>query len=488
MRYSPRQILLAKEREQGRRSLVWFIRNAWPLVERTEYKHNWHIDLIAAHLEAVTRGELRKLIINIPPGSMKSLSVCVFWSVWQWIIHPSLAQLFTSFDISLTTRDADRVKTILTSEWFLERWGHKVRIDPSEPVRDFQCYDARGQFTGGWRYSTSVGGKTTGRHPDVRVIDDPTKPKGVTKQALEDTKLWWQNTMRSRARDPSTVATVLIMQRLAEEDLAGYFLSTEKDWTHVSIPLEFDSSRRCVTPYGMDPRKEEGESFWSERFTLEVIRAIKRETPDVATWSAQYDQNPTPPGGNVFKVEWLGADHRWTTLPDGGTWAQSWDFSFTGESSSDWVVGQVWLSVGSKHYLVDQTREKADFSRSLQLIQNVTEAWPKTVAKLVEYKANGPAIVSALENKVSGLVKIKVSDSKVARARAVAPLLEAGNVLLPASAPFLLELEQELLSFPRGKHDDQCDAMTQYLNWVTEGASFDYEGLTHNWRKALGLR
>lgn len=486
MRYTPNQILISKEREQGRRSLVWFIRHAWPLVEKTEYRHNWHIELIAAHLEAVTRGELRKLVINVPPGSMKSLEVCVFWSAWQWIINPTTAQLFTSFDIGLTTRDAEKVRTIISSEWFQARWGHRAKVNLADPVREFECYDAEGQFTGGWRYSTSVDGKTTGRHPDVRVIDDPTKPKNVTKAALEETKLWWQNTMRSRARDPATVATVLIMQRLAEDDLAGYFLE-EGGWTHVCIPLEYDSSRPCSTPWGKDPRTAEGESFWPNRFTLDVIREIKKETPDVATWSAQYAQNPSPPGGNLFKVEWI--TKRWKELPESGVWASSWDFAVKGESTSDWVVGQTWLQFQSSYFLVDQVRERADFNRSKAMLRGLTSKWPKTQAKLIEDKANGPAIINELSGSIPGLVPIKVgSDSKYSRAVACTPAFAAGNVWLPESGSneWTLDYERELLAFPKARNDDQVDATSQYLNWAMTQGTADYATAMANWRKTMG--
>lgn len=225
------------DRVRGIRSLSWFARNAWPHVEgSTPYSHNWHIDHMAAHLQAVTHGEIRNLIINVPPGSMKSLMVSVFWNAWSWIIDPSKAFLYTSFDSDLTLRDAGKVRTLIQSEWYQERWGNKFRIDPNEAEGEFNLYTGRetsklfpyGKPTDGWRYSTSVNGKTTGRHPDIRVVDDPTKPKDATKANLEDTKAWWQNTMRSRQRNPRTVATVLIMQRLDEDDLAGYFLSRKQ--------------------------------------------------------------------------------------------------------------------------------------------------------------------------------------------------------------------------------------------------------------------
>lgn len=489
MRYTAEQLRIAKDRELGLRSFSWFIRNAWPHCgEPTQYLHNWHIDLIAEHLTAVTKGQIRKLIINVPPGSMKSLETCVFWSTWNWILRPSLAQMFASFDLGLTLRDAGKVRTLMTSDWFLRRWGHIVRIDDSEPVREFKSHNAEGRPAGGWRYCTSVDGKATGNHPDIKVIDDPTKPKEATPENLEATNLWWQNTMRSRGRNQATVATVLIMQRLAENDLTGYLLENEDGWVHVNIPLEYDSSKKCVTAWGEDPRTEEGESFDHHRMPLEVIREIKKDIKDAATFSAQYNQDPTPKEGIVFQVEWL--SNTWKVLPENGITTLSWDFTFKGESQSDWVVGQAWLKSGVNHYLIDQVRGKWEFTRALEEFLAFCGKHPKALTKLIEAKANGPAIISVVKSSVSGIEPIEVSDSKIARARAGASVFLSGNVWLPdqSTHPWVLGYKAEHQGFPKRKHDDQVDATSQYLAWSQENSPLDYAGALQEWKKKLGIR
>ncbi len=482
-------MLLAIEREQGRRSLAWFIRHAWGHVEATPYSHNWHTDAVAAHLEAVTRGDCKKLVINVPPGSGKSLTVCVFWPVWAWIQDPSLAFLFSSFDIDLTTRDAERARTLIASDWFQERWGARFAIDANQPTRLYETFDPKRRGRdgapvplGGWRFASSVDGKATGRHPDVRVIDDPTKPKEVTRERLADTVAWWQNTMRSRQRDPATVRTVLIMQRLAEDDLAGYFLEHEAGWTHLRIPLRYDATKPCVTPWGRDPRVDEGASFWPARFPDSVIQEIERDTPDVGVWSAQWQQDPTPSSGQIFQAAWL--ENRWEALPAGGTWIQSWDCTFTGEGESDYVVGQVWLHHGARFYLVDQIRERMNFDATAQAIVDFSAKHPKAIRKLIEAKANGPAILSHLQSKVPGLEGVNPIGGKLARARAVQPLFSAGNVWIPVSAPWVREYVSELTKFPRGRNDDQVDATSQALAFLAENSAGSlYRRAADAWKK-----
>lgn len=477
-------LLIKIEREQGRRSLSWFIRHAWAHVESVDYCPNWHVDLIADHLQAVTRGELRKLVINVPPGSGKSLETCVFWPVWTWIQDPSFSFLFSSFDIELTTRDAERARYLVASEWFQKRWGYRFALDSKEQARAYGTFNPlrKGEPLGGWRYATSVDGKTTGRHPDCRVIDDPSKPRDVTTESLKKTLAWWQNTMRSRQRNPATVRTVLIMQRLAEEDLAGYFLKSEEGWTHLRIPLEYDAKRPCVTPWGVDPRTEEGESFWPARFTPEVIAETKKDTPDIGVYSSQWQQDPTPAQGQTFQAAWLG--NRWEALPARGVWLQSWDCSFTGEGASDFVVGQVWLHEGSRFYLVDQIRKRMDFAETAQAVIDFSAKWPKAIRKVIEAKANGHAILSYLQSKVSGLEGVTPVGGKLARARSVTPLFSAGNVILPASAPWVRDYVDELQKFPRGRNDDQVDATSQALAFLAEGNTGALSLAMRNWRKS----
>jgi predicted phage terminase large subunit-like protein len=250
------------------------------------------------------------------------------------------------------------------------------------------------------------------------------------------------------------------------------------------IPLEYEAARAYSTPWGKDPRTVEGETFWPGRFTDNVIRELKRDIVDVGIRSAQFQQDPTPKGGNVFPEEWLAK--RWSNegrvnpktgepyprLPDSGVLIQSWD----------WVVGQVWLHHAANFYLVDQVRERADFTKTIELILGLTAKWPKAYGKVMEEKANGCAIMSHLAGKLSGMDPYNPgTDSKLTRAKAVGPFFAAGNVHLPADADWLLDYTQELTKFPRGRHDDQVDATTQAIIKLSGGLNLsEFEAAMDN--------
>ena len=469
--------LLDVERARGLRSLSWFIQHAFPIVEpETPYCHNWHIDVISGALQALRKGEIRKLIINVPPGSMKSLQVSVFFNVWTWINNPAESFLYTSFDGGLTFRDAGKVRTIMESEWFLKRWGHLVRVNPNEATGDFSTWrevDGKLKPAGGWRFSTSVDGKTTGRHPGIRVIDDPTKPRDVNVEALEKTNHWWQSTFRSRG-DQRTVRTCLIMQRLAENDLAGYFQAREGNWVTISIPLEYKPAKPLRTPWGDDPRTVEGETFYRSRFPPEVVREIKIETTDVAVYSSQYDQDPVPPGGIVFNKTWF--EHTYEELPEKGFGLISLDCTFKDTEGADRVAMQYWWISSPRFYLVDRLCARLDFVATCDQFAAFCAKHPKAIGKLIEDKANGSAVISTFKRHVSGIIEVSPLGGKRARAVATTPLWQSGAVYLPTqrNAPWVVDYKAEHVKFPRGEYDDEVDATSQLLAYAGGEAADEF--------------
>jgi len=444
---------IAVDRALGLRgSLHDFVRMAWHVVEPGgTYKDNWHIDVICSYLEKVSRGECRQLIINVPPGSMKSLLVCVFWPVWDWLRNPTRRWLFSSFDQSLTVRDAGKALLLVCSDWFTARWHeYKVPVDSAKGFYENNC--------GGWRFATSVEGKTTGHHPDMVIVDDPTKPKDASPENLRKVQDWWRTTMLSRGRDQSTVCRVLIMQRLHEEDLAGYLQTKEKGWQVLSFPMRYETEGANAN----DPRTEEGEIFWSERYPQNVVDTM-RENLGARIDAAQNQQRPAPEKGLVFERAWM--SNRWTTIPE--RWEDSclsWDFSFKGNDGSDWVVGQAWIKSGGKFYLIDQVRKKLGFVDASRAFEDMCAKHPKIFARLIEDKANGTAIEDQLKKKIPGIILIEPRGSKLARASAVAPFFQAGNVVLPDAAPWVQDYVEEFACFPTGSHDDQVDATSQALD------------------------
>lgn len=446
------------ERELGRRSLYDFVKLAWHVIEPSvEFQDNWHIKLICEKLESVSRGECKRLIINVPPGSAKSTLVCVCWDAWDWLQNPSRKFLYTSFDARLTRRDGKRTLDLVSSKWFRERWGSVFNVPPDAASADFKT------DRGGSRFATSVKGKTTGEHPDILVVDDPSKPKEVNDKSLEEVVNWWKSTILSRGNQ-LTVARVIIMQRLHENDLCGYLLRTEPhEWEVVRIPLEFQPEQA----HPEDPRTELGEIFWKARHNEKTVATLKGSGGlGPRHYSAQYQQDPAPAEGLIFFHKWLSG--RCAQLPD--RWddsCQSWDMSFKDSDGSDWVVGQVWLRQGSSYYLVDQVRAKMAFTAACQAVKDLSKKWPKVRAKVVEDKANGPAVVDHLKREVSGLILVNPEGGKIARANAVTAFFEAGNVHL-VEADWTKDYVDEMTRFPTASHDDQVDATSQALTFLAD--------------------
>lgn len=454
-----------------------FVQLAWHVIEAEEFKDNWHIALVCAHLEAVTRGEIKELIINIPPGCMKSLLVSVFWPAWEWIHDPSKKFQFASFDDGLVLRDANKAKELVESPWFQERWGDRVQIQKASKKSKSKRSDSAGEYWTtalGLRFSSSVGGKATGWHAHTQVIDDPHKPSDTKESSgvmLQKTQVWYSGTMASRQANPERFARVIIMQRLHEDDLTGFCLKAGT-YVHLRLPMEYEPENPCVTKWGADPRTQPNELLWPARYSAEHVAKLKHPILGLGAYdyAAQYQQRPTPAGGGIFLREWF--VKRWSKLPDDPsaplTWLQSWDLRFKSvDTSGDFVVGQVWAYTGANFYLVREYRGRWSFSDTIAQILIASQTYPQAMLKLIEAKANGEAVVNVLENKVPGLVLVEPLGGKDSRANAVAPLCEAGNVWIPdalATGEFWVdEFVDEVTHFPRSKFDDRVDAMTQAL-------------------------
>jgi predicted phage terminase large subunit-like protein len=454
-------VSVAVDRELCRRSFHEFVKRAWHIIEPgVPFSDNWHIELVCRKLEAVFRGEIKKLVINQPPGTSKSTVVSVLFKVWTWINQPGHKFLAASFDGSLTLRDARKCLTLLQSDWFKARWGDTVAaVEKNLAVSDFAT------TAGGQLFSTSVGGKVTGRHFDTHIIDDPTKPLAVSPVTLEQAQKWFQGTLASRFRDPKNGRTVLIMQRLHENDLAG-FLEREHGYYVVRLPMEYEPAEA----HPEDPRTEEGELLWPDRIPLHVVLELKKTMGSIV-YAAQEQQRPVPEGGAVFRREWFqyykGVPAKFDQL------LMSVDCSFKDLETSDWVVIQVWGRRGGEFWLLDQTRERMGFSATCVAIRAMAKKWPRAVKKIVEDKANGSAVVETLNKKISGMRPVNPEGGKLARANAVSPLFEAKNVWLPDPelAPWIGDYTKELQSFPMGTNDDQVDATTQALNHMYMGKS-----------------
>jgi predicted phage terminase large subunit-like protein len=472
------------DRELATRSLRAFVEQAWRIVEpATPFVPGWHIYAIIDHLEAVSRGEIRNLLINVPPRHMKSLLVSVFWPTWEWIRSPERRWLFSSYASSLSMRDSLKCRRLIESPWYQAFWGdrYSLTIDQNTKSR----FDNN---RSGYRLSTSVGGTATGEGGDRIVCDDPHNVQEAESDSIRNGTLeWFDVVMSTRVNDPKTSAMVVVMQRCHQRDLSGHLLD-KGGWEHLCLPAEYEGSKRITSIGFSDPRTEHGELLWPDQFGPKEIADVKVSLGSYAA-AGQLQQRPSPAGGGLIKPFWF---HFWQApganlppvlvrMPDGTQRSviaepianveeqvQSWDCSFKGLDTSDYVVGQLWGRAGSSFLLLDQVRGRMDFPATVQAVRALSKKWPGAIAKLIEDKANGSAVIQMLTHEISGLIPVNPQGGKVPRAAAVSALIEAGNVYLPHpdQAPWVIALIEECAAFPFGAHDDQVDAMTQaLLHW-----------------------
>ena len=444
---------------KAERSLIEFIRQAWHIVEPSRpFVDGWHIHAVCEHLEAVSRGEITNLIINVPPGHMKSLTVCVFWPTWDWIRNPHLRWLFASYASTLSIRDSVKMRDLIESPWFAERWGDRLAL-----TKRLEWH--LGNNRTGFRLASSTGGVGTGERVHRAVNDDLLRANDAHSQAMRKQAVEHLQAMSTRGVGPGEFAQVLIMQRLHEHDPAGWLLSEQPgEWEHLCLPAEFDPSRRVTTSIGWtDPRTEAGELLWPAQYPREEIERIKRALGSYKA-SGQLQQQPAPEGGGIFNLDWFG---RYKTPPASFSliW-QSWDTAFKKGEANDYSVCTTWGMAGNAIYLLDVWRKRAEFPELKRAVTSLAAKW-KPSAVLVEDKASGQSLLQELRNGTSiPLLPIQPDGDKVARAYAVTPTIEAGRVFLPESAPWLMDYETELALFPNAANDDSVDSTTQGLNWI----------------------
>ncbi len=505
--------LVKVQREIGfRGGLHRFIKMAWHVVEPGRaFVDNWHIGAVCEHLEAVTRGQINRLAINVPPGCMKSLTCNVFWPVWDWIQDPAQRFFFASFDQRLVgQRDGGKCIELVHSPWFRARWHDRVQIATDAAAGEFYT-QAKGM-----RFATSPGGRATGYHANKLVLDDLAKPSALTDDYLAELGEWRKQTLASRGLPGA--AHVLIGQRLHENDPTGQVLKETKDdgskqFEHLMLPMRYEGARACSTSIGFrDPRTVEGELLWPTYKNEEEVRQQEKDMGSQVT-AAQLQQRPSPAGGLIFQRSWM-TNNYYTLAPARfDACCLSFDFTFKDVSKRpggkiDFVGCGAYGRKGADFYLVDLHVERLDFPGSLQLVKRKTREWPRFMAKLVEDKANGPAVISMLKKDVPGLIAVTPEGGKEARANAVAPCYEAGNVHYPhpdgaitnpetqsspVKLPFVWDGKpcnvdphvDSMAGFPFAAHDDDVDTETQAILYLRRRATKFLEAMQSLQRAGL---
>ena len=421
------------------------------------YVPNWHLKAIAYQLERVRRGEIKRLIINMPPRSLKSMTASVAFPAFVLGHDPARRIICVSYSGDLAKKHANDFRAVLEAPWYLELF-ERTRIGQKDSEAEIEL-TARG-----FRLATSVGGTLTGRGGDLIIIDDPLKPDDAYSEARRNAaNEWFKNTLLSRLDDKRTGAIIIVMQRVHMDDLTGFVTSQSDEWEVLNLPAIAEVDEEIPISSTEVHRRRLGEALSSVREPLSVLQNMKVQLGSDA-FSAQYQQMPVPPGGAMIKRDWI---MRYVDLPprhELSLTLQSWDTANKGGPENDFSVCTTWIITrNGRWYLVDVWRNRVDYPE-LKAAVRLLASRHGARRVLVEDAGAGTALVQELVGEVNGILAVKPDRDKISRMAVVSAKFESGLVFLPERAPWLAEFEAELFAFPGSRHDDQCDSVSQALS------------------------
>ena len=447
-------------------SLIEFIRLTWHVLEpgRT-FVEGWAVEAICEHLEAVTDGKIKKLLINVPPGCMKSLTTNVFWPAWEWgpKNRPHLRYIGSSYSESLTVRDNRRTRALIRSPIYQELWGDRFQVLAEQDAK--QRFDTTAT---GWKIATSVGGLGTGERGDRFIIDDPHNIKETESKAKRDGALqWFTEVVPTRVTDARTSAMVVIMQRVHEEDISGLILAEDLGYTHLCLPMEYEEERKCSTSIGFsDPRTTDGELLWPGRFPKEYLEEDLK--PSLRAWGGSYaeagqlQQRPAPRGGGMFKRK----DFQIVDSPPQHTvrTVRGWDLAATKDAGA-WTVGCKMSKDTDGRIYVEHIRrlQGSELQVNHAMVDCARADTRRTLISVPQDPAQaGKVQKRALAALLAGFnVRFSLeSGEKADRAKPLAAQCEAGNLFL-VKGSWNEEFIREACNFPNGKWVDQIDAASR---------------------------
>lgn len=455
--------LIAVERELCKRSLAEFAKRAWRVLEpATPLKWGWALDAICMHLEAVTDGKITRLLMNVPPGTMKSLLTGVIWPAWEWGPRgmPEMRFVGTAHEETLAIRDSRRCRDLVKSDWYQKLW-------PLEFARDLDGKREFGNVHKGFRQARAFT-SMTGVRGDRVILDDPISADNANSDAkLEEARIAFTETLPTRVNSDKS-AIIVVMQRLNEKDTSGVILSMGLPYVHLCIPMRYEAGHRCVTSLGWtDPRQHEGELMFPERFSEQQVQELEKTLGSYGT-AGQLQQRPAPRGGGIIKDAWY---RFYTVLPTLEWRTIHVDTAQKTGEENDYSVLQCWArSTVGQAVLLDQIRGKWE---APELLTQARAFWFKHVAggvplrgMYVEDKVSGTGLIQTLRREGVPVVPVQRNKDKLSRGHDAAPFVESGNVLLPADASWLSDFLAESASFPGGAHDDQLDPMFDAIQVV----------------------
>lgn len=494
--------LRAFDRVDCEDNLYLFLRGAWKHIDPAPWMDGWCVEAMAEHLQAVVDGDIKRLLINIPPRCSKSSLVSVAFPAWCWAqpdssptSGPGVRFLHASYGYSLSERDSGNCRLLIRSPWYQAHWGDRFKLlDDRNTLSRFR------NSCGGERLITSIGGRTTGEGGDIIIADDPNAANEAFSEATIRTTIdWWDQTMSTRLNDAKTGAYIVIQQRLAEDDLTGHIISKDRgEWCHLMLPMRYEADRAVKTMIGWtDPRVEEGALLWPDRFGEDEVKALEQSMGPFIS-AGQLQQRPEPKGGGVIKREW------WK-LWEGGAYPPMdyilayLDTAYTIKTVNDYSAMTIWgvfstdpkavaarvIGPDGRPTYIDRAYDEGAPKLMLmyawqerlelhQLVEKVAKVGKQMrIDKLmIENKAAGHSVAQELR-RLYGHEDWGVqlhdpgSQDKLARLYSVQHLFAEGMIHAPDMTWAEMVISQ-VGQFPNGKHDDLVDTVSGGLRHLRD--------------------
>jgi predicted phage terminase large subunit-like protein len=441
--------------------LYSFVRASFPIVSGNgRFLPNWHIEAICNELSQVITGHTRRLIVTVPPRSLKSICASVCLPAFVLGHDPTRRVICVSYSDGLAHKHANDCRALMHSKLYKEVFP-ATRISPAKNTETEVMTTARGS-----RLATSVGGTLTGRGGDLVIIDDPLKPQDAQSQNARDSlKQWYSNTLLSRLDNKTEGSIIVVMQRLHLDDLVGHLLG-QNGWRHLNLPAIAEEETVIRLTGGRIVRRQAGDLLHPERESQTALDELKASMGSME-FSAQYQQAPVPIGGSLIKWSWFKFYDSPPSPRPGDKLVVSWDTAMSNTQLADYSACVVLLVRGETIYVLDVIRERLEYPELKRTVLLHHQRWRTFAAAyslLIEKKGSGLSLIQDLYRDNIHAIGVKPEGDKIIRMAAQAAPVEAGAVHLPATAPWLDEFKKEILSFPRGKHDDQVDALSQGLH------------------------
>ena len=446
-----------------REDLSGFIEKGFQVVSPGEpFVPNWHIEVLADRLMRVYRGDIKRLLITLPPRSLKSICASVAFPAWVLGKDPTKRIITVSYGNELSAKLARDTRAVMESGWYRQVFPQTQLIRNAE--LDLETTQR------GMRYATSVGGALTGRGGNLLIIDDPAKPQeALSKVKREALNQWYDGTLYSRLDNKAKDGIILVMQRLHVDDLAAHVLAKEP-WEHLNFPAIAESEQIYDLADGHRIIRAVGSALHEQREPKLILDNI-RSMLGSYNFSAQYQQQPVPEEGNMVKWTWF---QTYDVLPlwEPGDWIiQSWDTANKATELSDYSVCTTWQVKGSSYYLLDVFRTRLNFPGLRHAVIMQARQYPVHTI-LMEDTASGTALIQEFRHHtqagVPPPIAVRPKGEKAMRLATQSTVIEAGQVFLPRQASWLGDFRSELMAFPQSRHDDQVDSLSQFLTWISE--------------------